>query len=152
VLRPLPCLLLCKSLQLSNRRVDTSGKRSPLAQPSRLAPIAAGPREKKDCCLRSTTRPLLHEPQCGKCPDLPILDFAGWLHRFAYPRLYRCIPGGTVHFLPTCPYCNLLVILYRYPSPSNHVLLRTTGMAGSCASSLMGAATAAVQIWYDIDL
>ena len=84
---------------------------------------------------------------------LRILHFAGWLHKFAYPRLHRCIPGGTVHsFQPVLISPIDLVNLYRYPSPLNHVLLRTTGMAGSCASSIMGAATTAVQIWYDTDL
>src|SRR5207248_9164132 len=62
-------------------------------------------------------------------------------------------PGRNRSLLPTCPYFPIdLVNLYRYPSPLNHVLLRTTGMAGSCASSIMGAATTAVQIWYDTDL
>jgi hypothetical protein len=153
VLRPLPYLLLCKSLQLSNRRVNASGNASPLAQPARLAPIAADPRGKKNltAAFCSTIRShFLHEPQLWQMSSSSYSSFC----QLAAQNSLTLVSIGASRaepFTPSKPVLipNRLVILYRYLSPPSHVLLRTTSMAGSCASSVMGAATTTVQIWYD---
>jgi hypothetical protein len=101
VLRPLPYLLLCKSLQLSNRRVNTSGNGSPLAQPARLAPITCrSSRAKKIMTAASVPTTRSTSSMSHSVANVQFFLFfilPVGCTKFAYPRLHRCIPGGTVH-------------------------------------------------------
>jgi hypothetical protein len=146
--RPTPYLPFCKSLQPSNRRVTTSGKCSPLAHSAHdWLPIAADPREKLNLDTPSTTWHSFISHTVANLHfflsfTLPVgCTVSLTLLSIGASRAESFTPSK-LSFFPTD------WSFVQISQSSNHVLLRTAGMAGSCAASLVGAATTAFQIWY----